>query len=123
MNREAIDLFMKHYLAAMWFTECPEDDLAEGVGRPQMSEEMTVRVLRDCTQFVRKAWVSLPDNLALEQAGHDFWLTRNGHGAGFWDGDWPESGDELTALSHRFGEVDVYVGDDGFLYQSGGNLR
>ena len=23
-----------------------------------------------------------------EYAGHDFWLTRNGHGAGFWDGDW-----------------------------------
>jgi len=33
------------------------------------------------------------------QAGHDFWLTRNGHGAGFWDGDWPETGDALTEAS------------------------
>jgi hypothetical protein len=24
------------------------------------------------------------------RAGHDFWLTRNGHGVGFEDGDWPE---------------------------------
>jgi hypothetical protein len=25
-----------------------------------------------------------------EYAGHDFWLTRVGHGAGFWDGQWEE---------------------------------
>ena len=31
----------------------------------------------------------------LARAGTDFWLTRNGHGAGFWDGDWDYSG--LTA--------------------------
>ena len=23
-------------------------------------------------------------------AGHDLWLNRNGHGCGFWDGDWRE---------------------------------
>ena len=28
--------------------------------------------------------------------GHDFWLTRNGHGAGFWDGDYPETGKALA---------------------------
>ncbi|MHB8107996.1 MAG: hypothetical protein ACYDH4_11310 [Candidatus Cryosericum sp.] len=42
------------------------------------------------------------------RAGHDFWLTRNGHGAGFWDGDY-ERGDELTAASKPFGEEDLYV--------------
>lgn len=42
----------------------------------------------------------------FKQAGHDFWLTRNHHGAGFWDGDYPEpEGTELTKLSHSFGEV------------------
>jgi len=50
-------------------------------------------------------------------AGHDFWLTRCGHGAGFWDGDWPEP--HATALdnaSKAFGNVDLYVGDDGKIY-------
>lgn len=50
-------------------------------------------------------------------AGHDFWLTRNGHGAGFWDGDWPEPhASRLTDAAGAMGEVDLYVGDDGRLY-------
>lgn len=48
-------------------------------------------------------------------AGHDFWLTRNGHGAGFWDGDWP-NGDTLTDKAKTYGEANLYVGDDGKLY-------
>jgi hypothetical protein len=46
------------------------------------------------------------------QGGHDFWLTRNGHGAGFWDGDWPEEvGKRLTEASKKYGEVYLYVQD------------
>lgn len=44
-------------------------------------------------------------------AGHDFWLTQNNHGAGFWDGDW-QKGEELTQLSDKFDENTLYVGDD-----------
>ena len=43
---------------------------------------------------------------------HDFWLTRNGHGTGFWDGDYPETGDRLTELAKKFGECNLYVTDD-----------
>jgi hypothetical protein len=53
-------------------------------------------------------------------AGHDFWLTRNGHGAGFWDGDWPdEVGVRLDKASKKYGQVDLYVGDDGKIWASG----
>lgn len=52
-----------------------------------------------------------------DMAGHDFWLTRCGHGAGFWDGDWPEpAATALTEASKAFGEVDLYLGDDGEIY-------
>jgi hypothetical protein len=52
-------------------------------------------------------------------AGHDFWLTRNGHGAGFWDGDWPQDvGERLTSAAKAFGEVDLYVGDDKQIHQT-----
>ncbi len=53
-----------------------------------------------------------------EKAGHDFWLTRNGHGAGFWDRDTLDKAtrDKLTEAAHAFGECDLYVGDDGQLY-------
>lgn len=51
------------------------------------------------------------------RAGHDFWLTRCGHGAGFWDGDWPEpQAARLTAAAEAFGNVDLYIGDDGRIY-------
>ena len=47
-------------------------------------------------------------------AGHDFWLTRCGHGAGFWDGDWPEPhASTLNDAAQAFGNVDLYIGDDG----------
>lgn len=52
--------------------------------------------------------------------GQDFWLTRNGHGAGFWDGDWDEpEATRLTNAAEAFGEVDLYVGEDGMIYQAG----
>jgi hypothetical protein len=33
--------------------------------------------------------------------GSDLYLTAVGHGAGFWDGDWPPIGDELTKITKR----------------------
>lgn len=51
-----------------------------------------------------------------EQFGHDFWLTRNGHGAGFWDRGLGGLGDALTEASKTFGSSDLYVGDDGELH-------
>lgn len=46
---------------------------------------------------------------------HDFWLTRNGHGAGFWDGDY-DDGDRLTELSKEFGSSIIYIGDDDLIH-------
>jgi hypothetical protein len=46
------------------------------------------------------------------RAGHDFWLSRNGHGAGFWDGDW-EHGRVLRDAAKTFGTVDIVEGDNG----------
>lgn len=50
-------------------------------------------------------------------AGHDFWLTRCGHGAGFWDGDWPEPhATTLDDAAKQFGNIDLSLGDDGQIY-------
>ena len=50
------------------------------------------------------------------QIGHDFWLTRNHHGAGFWDRGYGEAGERLTKASEDFGEINLIQGDDGSLY-------
>lgn len=48
---------------------------------------------------------------------HDLWLTQNRHGAGFWDGDWPEpQATALTDLAHSIGEINLVIGDDGMVY-------
>jgi hypothetical protein len=45
-------------------------------------------------------------------AAHDFILTRNHHGAGFWDGDWTRSwGEKLTVLANSFGEINCYYSE------------
>lgn len=56
-----------------------------------------------------------PDFDRYEHAGHDFWLTQNGHGAGFWDGDWPTYGDTLTKLAKCYPETHLFIlsDDDG----------
>jgi len=50
------------------------------------------------------------------QMGHDFWLTRNGHGTGFWDRDLGEFGERLTALSKDFPTLNVILGNDEMVY-------
>jgi len=48
-----------------------------------------------------------------DYCAHDFILTRNGHGAGFWDGGWHAPwGEKLTELARSFRQVDCYVDED-----------
>lgn len=52
-----------------------------------------------------------------EQIGHDFILTANGHGAGFWDRDYrprPKAAlDALSDIVRPYGEIGAYVSDAG----------
>jgi hypothetical protein len=51
---------------------------------------------------------------------HDFWLTRNGHGAGFWDGDYADKvvdiGDALSKVATGFGELWPLVDENGCIH-------
>lgn len=49
------------------------------------------------------------------QAGHDFLLTRDGHGAGFWDRGLGERGDRLSAAARVYGDSGLYEVADGTL--------
>jgi len=74
------------------------------------------KAITDCTKFQEDNADDLLDEDS-ERAGHDFWLTRNGHGAGFWDGDYEESkGNRLTAACEAYGELHVWTDVWGFLY-------
>lgn len=85
-----------------------------------LAPETLHRIEEDCAKFEKAAWKILPNGSDANcdaRLGHDFWLTRNGHGSGFWDGDWPEpEASKLTKLSESFGEIWAYLGDDGKVY-------
>lgn len=46
------------------------------------------------------------------QFGHDLALTRNGHGAGFWDRGLGEAGDVLTDWAKSMGTLNVFHGHE-----------
>jgi len=46
------------------------------------------------------------------ELGHNLLLSRNGHGAGFFD----DNNDVLQDICRKFGSVDAYVGDDNKIY-------
>lgn len=95
-----------------------DDDLADDC-RKEMED--------DCADFMEAQWsdlhkyvnvidTSAGDGGPWDYAGHDFWLTRNGHGAGFWDRGLGALGNRLSEAARVYSGVDLYVGDDGKIH-------
>lgn len=94
-------------------------------GEHELSDEAKNEMLKDCADFINYCEETgidpIPEyNCAEygdeEKSGHDFLLTRNRHGAGYWDRGLGEIGRKLTEAAHTFGSCDLYVGDDGEIY-------
>jgi hypothetical protein len=74
--------------------------------------------LRQCAKFQEENAGTLAECESF-RAGTDFWLTRNHHGSGFWDGDYEhldgtgEAARALTDAAHAFGEVNCSLYEEG----------
>lgn len=107
---------------ALWSSTDNADEsggepLDKNYTRFDLAPEAQAQAYADCRAFVELCAEAKIDNpQSDEQIGHDFWLTRNGHGAGFWDRGLGALGDQLTKIAKTFGSCDLYVGDDGKLY-------
>lgn len=120
-----LDTFTRGYVIAAFWTN---DDKAPGgcdyrhTGRPdecfaQLSTESRAAMIEDCAKFQDANSALLAQAGDSEQNGIDFWLTRNGHGAGFWDRGYDETVFRaLVSSCKTFGESNLYTGDDGKLY-------
>jgi hypothetical protein len=115
-----IDEILKHYrIAQIWtgLAEYPDDGehtmaIDEAIEDPysmDLGEEINRRMREDVEAFCEALRDRLPysfevePELTPEQLGHDFSLTRNHHGAGFWDRGWGELGEALTEVAESFG--------------------
>jgi len=121
-----IDEVLQHYIeAALWSSN---DESDESGGEPfdanysadDVAPETLAKMREDVVKFVAKGHVELRTwkgrTTVEQQAGHDFWLNRNGHGCGFWESEWGKPGERLDKVAKSFGEVYLYLGDDGKIY-------
>ncbi len=94
--------FILAYVEAINFTETGDVDQP----KPGTLLDSTFyrECIIDCLSFYSRISCYLSSDQTL-LAAHDFWFTRNGHGAGFWDGDWPVHGAMFDRIAQGFGEA------------------
>jgi hypothetical protein len=128
---------LTHYIiCAIWSSNDDRRD-PEGHGCPldrnygpeDLSPETRASMAEDVSAFIEANADDLTRYLeglgyGPEQIGHDFWLTRNGHGAGFWDRYYGTDSElracvlRLSDAAKGYGSSDLYVGDDGKVWVS-----
>jgi hypothetical protein len=118
--------FTRSYLTtALWASTTPEGcPLDSEFAVNDIDPATLLRMTEDAELFYRYYHEHFPQATSANpdfQAGHDFWLSRNGHGAGFFEFPWPQKlGLFLHDASKTFGEYHLEVGDDGKINGLGG---
>ena len=111
---DSLDTFTTAYLeCALWSST---DNTTESGGYPLDDNygisDIEIKSLRamvaDCAAFQADNAKDL-EGLNSGYCGHDFWLSRNGHGAGFWDRGLGELGDRLHKATKPYGSCDLMV--------------
>lgn len=102
-----MDTFTEAYVeCALWSsTEGEQGEILLDEHEGDIAPEALAEMEQDCADFQ----TAMADTLAAwyvlgqtsECAGHDFWLTRNRHGAGFWDRYYNEPGSDPSEWENR----------------------
>lgn len=109
--------FVQSYLQTAAWVTCDKEENHE------FTKEAKVRAEKDCIDFINKVTDFFGERKAVKLlsvggqslpylAAHDFFLTRNGHGTGFWDK--PEyyygqrNADQLSEISKTLGGADLF---------------
>ena len=120
-NELMIHNILEGYLnTALWASSSAEGNLDDFYSVEDFSKEAKQKAMADVEKFVGMAESDINKVLSgswdaekMETIGHDLFLTRNGHGAGFWDGDYEEEvGKNLTNIAKNMGSANPYIGDD-----------
>ena len=120
-----MDDFTRAYIECALWSSTDDDGRPLDDGEHYLSAQAHTKMETDCASFQREnaellaeLAPALPHDNAEQEAGHDFWLTRNGHGTGFWDRGLGDLGKRLSVASEAYGEADLYLGDDGLIHHS-----
>lgn len=112
-------LFIDAYVEAMCWANVTDDAYNDDV---PLSEVARQHLENDAREFVQANYATIAQvvkahdpRYGWDSAGHDYALTRNRHGAGFWDRGLGAVGEELTDIAQAYGESWLYVSDEGYL--------
>lgn len=115
MKKDLSRIANAYFICALWLSiDENAEPLDSNYSLLDLSFNFRIKSEKDIQEFVELAGNML-DDWNEEQIGHDLWLTRNGHGAGFWDRDLPYKNElsELCGFRTKFDTIDLYVTDSG----------
>ena len=118
-----LERFTKAYIEAMYFSDTGDMDQGQPPADVEISSVTQLDIAADCHSFWRRFGCYITTEVctkafsdSIAQAGHDFHFTRNGHGVGFWESEWPEVyRDLLTKGADCYGPFEICLGDDGLI--------
>lgn len=121
-----MDKFTEGYIECALWASTDDNDEPLDRNASELSSDAREAMAKDCQKFQA-------DNRALldeaiddyhrpdEYLGHDFWLTRNRHGTGFWDRGFNEVlSKALTDAAHKCGEASLFIDDNGAIQHFNG---
>lgn len=109
--------------AALW-ADLRDDEVGDpmdGYDNTDLSEEAREKLARDLREFCENNAKDVVEYIegwgrSASDLGHDFWLTKQGHGVGFWDRGLGELGDRLTKATKPYGGQHLFVDEDGKIH-------
>lgn len=127
MSTNNLDQFTRGYIAAALWSSTDEEGefLDASYDAEDIAPETLQAMIEDCQDFQQAQAEALSmycdiraGSVAdcMNSAGIDFWLSRNGHGAGFFDRGREPVFKELQEAARVYCGVDLYIGDDGKIY-------
>ena len=121
---EGKDDFTSGYIQALYFTDScdgydPEAEENEGTFdvEDKLDVDTMMKIEEDCESFKIAAFHDLQRAYRFawycpRMAGQDFWLSRNGHGSGFFDRGPEKVFDNLQDAARLVGSCETYRSDN-----------
>jgi hypothetical protein len=106
-------IFTDAYIeCALW----AEDDESDSWAQAVLSDDARATLCNDASKFYdahESDILAYCEGVAI--AGHDLWLTRRGHGCGFWENS-DDVSSRLDNAAKALGDCELYVGEDGAIH-------
>lgn len=122
--------FIEGYLEALFWSEVIDQGTEEEpgplngdlfddhFGPEDLDPEVMEEIRKDCEDFYEAHADEWQGQISDAYAGHNFCLSRNGHGAGFFDAEGlsEDLREKLQDECDPYGSQSLYLGDDGKVY-------